>query len=60
MKNRSDGRGKLWKVVLVITLSYLFSLKSFNVKARSHEEDVLQFLFVCFAFSKFKYMTLKI
>lgn len=46
MKSRSDGRGKLWKVVLVITLSYLFSLKSLNVKARSHEEGVSQFLFI--------------
>lgn len=60
MKNRkSDGRGKLWRKVLVITLSYLFSLMVLNVKARSHKVGFFQFLFVCFAISEFKCVTLK-
>lgn len=45
MKNRrSGGSGKLWKKVLVITLSYLFLLMSLNVKARSPKVGFFQFL----------------
>lgn len=60
MKSRKSGRiGQLWKKVLVITLSCLFSLMSLNIKAVCCKVGFFQILFLCFAISEFKCVVLK-